>query len=490
MTDERPSLLLVDDDALITDTMAYVLSAHYRVFTAANRPEALHWMQQAQSVPALAVVDLGLPPHPHEPSEGFALIQDLLAGWPQLRVLVLSGQNEAVHARHARALGAWTFVAKPCEPPKLLQLLRQAQTAATPGFAPGLAPADWGLLGQSPAIARVRHQIRQLGPLPLPVLVLGESGTGKERVAQALHQARQPGQAWLALNCAALSPQLVEAQLFGHSKGAFTGASQARAGFFEEVGEGTLFLDEIGEMPLDMQAKLLRVLENGEYQRVGETTVRHSRARIVAATNRDLAQEVKQGRFRADLFHRLSVLTLALPPTRDLGADKHLLREAMLQQFSLELHLPAFSLSEEAQRLWLDYPFPGNVRELRNVVLRLLALYPGQNIDLARLQAEFSPLEAWAQVAPAPLVPTAAALPVAALPLEPGFELDRALAAWEDRYIEAALAQAQGNMSQAARLLGLSRSTLYSRLEARVRRQAHLTAPNADLQDLEGNGTP
>src|SRR6185295_3707715 len=186
--------------------------------------------------------------------------------------------------------------------------------------------ADTGLVGLDAAIVKLKQQIRQYADSPFPVLIEGESGSGKELVAASLHrQSSRAMKPYLALNCAAISPNLVEATVFGHAKGAFTGAATARAGYFEDARDGTLFLDEIGELPLELQAKLLRVLENGEYQRVGETNTRVSQARILAATNRDLKAEIKAGRFRADLYHRLSVFTLAVPPLRDLGEDKLML---------------------------------------------------------------------------------------------------------------------------------------------------------------------
>jgi len=473
----KPALLIVDDDPLIADTLGYFLAADFAVATAGSRREALDWLRARETPPALALVDLGLPPTPHRPQEGFALIGELLAAAPQIRIVVLSGQNDSANARHARALGAVEFVAKPAAPERLRSLLLRLLDLA-PGTGDG---GTTSLVGDSPAMQKLREQLLQYADAPFPVLIEGESGSGKELAAASLHalsgRARHP---YLTLNCAAIAPTLVEAALFGHARGAYTGAAGARAGYFEEAGEGTLLLDEIGELPLELQPKLLRVLENGEYQRVGETQPRLSRARVVAATNRDLKQEVRAGRFRADLYHRLSVFTIAVPPLRELGDDRLRLLEHFRNIVAAQFHQPSFALSPEAERLWLAYPFPGNVRELRNIVIRLTARHPGQTVNVADLTEEFDPDTA------AALRPPAVQADVLALDREAlvetarrhlaahadDFNLDATLARWEDAYIEAARRLAGGNVSQAARLLGINRTTLYNRLDALARERA------------------
>src|SRR4249920_1959154 len=320
----RPRLLIVDDDALITDTLSFALGAEFEVLVCESRPHAVELLRQLPEAPELALVDLGLPPTPHVPDQGFQLIADLLAHSPGMRIFVLSGQNDAAHARHARALGAAEFIAKPCDPAALKKILaralavRDAELRAERSRADGAGSAE-ELIGQSPALMKLKSQLAQFADSPFPVLIEGESGSGKELVARSLHRlSARADKPYFALNCAAIAPTLVEPALFGHAKGAFTGAAAAHAGYFEDAHDGTLFLDEIGELPLEMQAKLLRVLENGEYQRVGETASRVSRARIVAASNRDLRQAVRQAVFRPDLYHRLSVFTLAVPPLREL----------------------------------------------------------------------------------------------------------------------------------------------------------------------------
>ena len=376
--------------------------------------------------------------------------------------MVLSGQGEEGLARHARALGATEFVSKPAQPAVLHALLRQlAETCSPP------PPALPALIGDSEPVIRLRAQIVQYADLPYPVLVEGESGTGKDIVANCLHAGTtRGGQPFLALNCAAISPSLVEPTLFGHARGAFTGAQTARAGYFEEAASGSLFLDEIGELPLDLQAKLLRVLENGEYQRVGETQLRRSSARIIAATNRDLSEEVRAGRFRSDLYHRLSVFTITLPALRDMGGDRLQLLEHFRGQFCAQLERPPFSLAADARAAWLAYGFPGNVRELRNIVIRLSTKYPGREVGLAELQAEFDPAGN-TPAAPAPHDAPARELSDIALDelRAGGFRLDTRLREWESAYIDAAMRLARGNVSAAARLLGIARTTLYHRMD-------------------------
>jgi len=456
----KPRLLIVDDDVLIGETLSFALGADFEIFACESRAHAVELLRQLPQPPQLALVDLGLPPRPHAPDEGFRLIADLLAHSPGMRIFVLSGQGDAAHARHARALGAAEFIAKPCDPALLKSTLLRA-LAFRPAEPAGLQQPAARLIGESAALARLRSQIAQSADSPFPVLIEGESGSGKEQVALALHQLSQrAARPYLALNCAAIAPTLVEPTLFGYVKGAFTGATSNKSGYFEDAQDGTLFLDEIGELPLEMQAKLLRVLENGEYQRVGETQRRVARARVIAATNRDLRQETRQGRFRADLYHRLSVLTVAVPPLREMGRDRLLLLEHFRAQYAAQAGVAPFSFDDSAERAWLAYPFPGNVRELRNIVIRLTTKYAGRRITAGELEPEFD-LETQAGAAPQ----ARDLLAEAQRELERGgFSLDDTLKAWERAYVEAALRMTRGNVSQAAKLLGVNRTTLYSRM--------------------------
>lgn len=463
---ELPELLLVDDDPLITDALHYVLSDSFEVRVATDRPGAHGLLRQLGRVPPLALIDLGLPPTPHRPDEGFRLIGELIAAAPDIKVLVLSGQSDEAHARHARALGAIDFIAKPCEPQRLLCLLRVAleQQAAERGAS---GPAD-AIVGNSPATNKLRQQIAQYAAAPFPVLIEGESGSGKELVAQSLH-ARSPRGArpLLALNCAAIAATLVEPTLFGHARGSFTGATGARAGYFEEAGDSTLFLDEIGELHPELQAKLLRVLEDGTYQRVGETQSRRSNARIIAATNRDLRQDVRAGRFRADLYHRLSVFTIGVPPLRELGEDRIGLFEHYAQVYARLGAVAPVRLDPVARALWLEYGFPGNVRELRNIVIRLTTKHAGGEVGAEALAAE---LDLEYVEHPSGALPSEhrARVETARRHLQAArdFDLDATLRDWERSYVDAALALAQGNLSRAARMLGVNRTTLYGRIQS------------------------
>ena len=449
---ERASLVLVDDDPLISESLAFVLRDAFQVHEVASRSEARTLLQGADPMPMLALVDLGLPPDPHSPDEGFALIEELLTINPRMKVLVLSGQSDRRNVQHALGLGAVDFIPKPCDPTLLKARLDHHLMILDAEIADDeREDAAEGLLGESSAIAGLRGEIARYADTPFPVLVQGESGTGKELVAVALH--RQSGRArepFLTVNCAAFTPELLEAQLFGHAKGAFTGAGTARAGFFEEAGEGTLFLDEIGEFPASLQPKLLRVLENGEYYRIGETRPRLSQARVLAATNRDLLEEIRAGRFRHDLYHRLGVLTIEIPPLRAREEDCLLLLEHFRAIYAPRV--APFALDEDATKRWRRYTFPGNVRELRNIVIRLGAKYPGERVGLTELEGE---LDGQSEVDAETIGELASG----------GFRLDAILDSWEQRYIDAALKMSEGNLSEAARLLGVNRTTLYSKIQ-------------------------
>jgi len=394
-----------------------------------------------------------LPPAPHSPEGGFALIEELLALNPSMKVLVLSGQSDRENVAHALSLGAADFIAKPCDPELLRARLRHQQMILGAERAREAArPVGTPLLGDSVAMQELRAQILRYADTPFPVLVHGESGTGKELVAKMLHeQGERAGRPFLSLNCAAFTPDLLEAQLFGHARGAFTGATSARAGFFEEAGDGTLLLDEVGEFPLELQPKLLRVLENGEYYRIGETRPRQANARVVAATNRDLQTEIHAGRFRHDLFHRLGVLAIAVPALRARGRDRLLLLDHFRELYAGKV--ASFSLDDDAERRWMEYSFPGNVRELRNIVIRLGAKHPGARVGLTEVEAELD--SAAESTDPDSLAALGSA----------EFRLDDILSSWEQRYIDAALRLADGNLSEAARLLGVNRTTLYGKIQ-------------------------
>jgi DNA-binding NtrC family response regulator len=457
----KTTLLLVDDDPLIAESLGFMLGQYYDVITADTRDAANRQLAALAVCPDLALVDLGLPPLPHKPEEGFELIKELINKNPMMKILVLSGQDNDVNIQHALTLGAVDFIAKPADPDLLLSRLQHQQRLHAIDIKRE-TQAESQLIGCSAGIEAVRNQILQFADSPFPVLIEGESGTGKEMIAKALHEnSKRKNEPYMVINCASIAPDLLEAQLFGHRKGAFTGADQAHKGFFIEVGKGTLFLDEIGELPLELQSKLLRVLETGEFYRVGETQICQSQARIVAATNKILTEEVAAGNFRADLYHRLSILHINMPPLRDREADKQLLLDHF-QQLYADTVSP-FTLEDDAVQLWNSYPFPGNVRELRNIVIRLGTKYPGKVVTRNQLHDELETrLSAEALKGQSPLLTEEYLISK----IESGeLKLDELLGDIESRCIRIALEKYNNNISKAAEALHVNRTTLYSRVQ-------------------------
>lgn len=454
----KPKLLLVDDDPLISETLGFILQEEYDVALAQTREEAKEIVARSPVSFPIALIDLGLPPVPHTPDEGFALVRELLANDSNMKILILSGQSDKANIQHGMALGAVDFIPKPCDPGLLKTrlehqlLLLDAEADETP------RGNSVDLVGSSQAMADLNLHVKQYADSPFPVLIEGESGCGKELVAQQLHAlSKRDDQPYYVINCAAFTKELLEAQLFGHAKGAFTGANKDHSGFFEAVGEGTLFMDEVGEMPLELQAKLLRVLESGEFYRLGETRPRISQARIVAATNKDMREEVRANRFRQDLYHRLGILSIKVPPLRERGTD----RVELLSYFQEQLAatVPPFSLNSDAAQLWENYRFPGNIRELRNLVIRLGTKYPGAEVTPEQLRAEIEPDDYREHAAG-----NGAEDPIEVLS-QGEFDLDNHLREIEREYVEAAVEHCNGNLSKVAKLLKMNRTTLYSRME-------------------------
>lgn len=470
MSEVRPILMIVDDDPLITDTLHFVLSKYFEVSVAESFAQLKSLLLQLDAPPALALVDLGLPPTPHNPEEGFKVISALLTHAPNIKIHVLSGQNVDANIKRALSLGALDFIAKPCDIDQLKGKLLSALVVQDIEIqAPKTNRTEPKILGNSLPIQALRTQIAQFADSIFPVLIEGESGAGKELIASSFHTSSQRAdKPYLSINCASISPLLAESILFGHIKGSFTGAVTSQNGYFEEASDGTLFLDEIGELPMEMQAKLLRVLENGEFQRIGETTTRKSQARIVAATNRNLRAEVKEGRFRADLYHRLTVFSVHAPPLRDLDEDRHILREHFTHFYADQIGQTPFTLDDDAQALWMDYHFPGNVRELRNIVIRLIAKYAGKTVNATDLAREFDlsvpdSVEGILNLDDEESMTTNAEIH---LKRQANIKLDQVLKSWERAYLNAAMQITHGNLSQAAKLLGVNRTTLYSRMNA------------------------
>ena len=454
----KPGLLLVDDDPLIRENLGFLLRSSFNIHTAETRKEAVDLISDLPEAPTISLVDLGLPPYPHDPAEGFALIQELLSVNPDMKILVLSGQNEHKNIQHAMSTGAADFIPKPCEP-QLLKARLDHQLLLLSVDKRHSQKESYALIGESPPMLGLRAQIKQFASTDFPVLVMGESGTGKELIATSLHRESKRSQyPNVAVNCAAFSDELLASQLFGHAKGAFTGATNEHGGFFAEAGEGTLFLDEVGEMSITLQSNLLRVIDSGEYYRVGESKPRSAKARIIAASNKNLLDEVRAGRFREDLYYRLCVLSIETPPLRERTQDKISLLEYFQGIYSGKV--PAFTLDETAQQTWLAYSFPGNVRELRNVIVRLGTKYPNQQVSQQQLNGELENAEAVSSVS------TGNAFDDCTARLNQGdFDLDEHIQTIEWAYIQAALKICNGNLSHTSKLLNVNRTTLYSKVQ-------------------------
>jgi two-component system, NtrC family, response regulator len=371
----KPKLLLVEDDEEIRTQMRWALAADYDVTLAGDRPAALEAFRAHQ--PAVVLLDLGLPPHAGTPLEGLATLTEMLAHDRSAKIVIVSGQAEKSAALEAVGAGAYDFIGKPANIEEVRVLLRRcyhvAQLEREYRELQQRVQIDSfeGLLGSSAPMQIVFGLIRKVATSDAPVLILGESGTGKEVTARAIHERseRRHGP-FVAINCSAIPESLIESELFGHEKGAFTGAHLQRKGRIETAARGTLFLDEIGEVPLGIQVKLLRFLQEQCIERVGGRQEIAVDTRVVAATNANLKVALGAGTFREDLFYRLAVVQITLPALRERDGDIVLLARAFLQRFAEESHRAGLTFSAEALRALRQHPWPGNVRELQNRVKR------------------------------------------------------------------------------------------------------------------------
>jgi two-component system nitrogen regulation response regulator NtrX len=380
---DRFQLLVVDDDAAIRRQLRGLLEDEgHAVTEAANAAEA-HEAVGRQRFDAV-LLDLRMPGE-----SGLDALLWLREDAPDTAAIVVSGEGTVANAVKAGQRGAYDFVEKPIRDPEALlgtigQAVRVTRLRRKPAVAAGPLPMNGalGIVGESPAVERMREQIRRIAPSSGRVLVTGENGAGKELVALALHAlSKRAAGPFVKLNCAAIPKDLLESELFGHERGAFTGAVQAKKGRLELADGGTLFLDEIGDLALEAQAKLLRAIETGELERVGGTRTSRVDVRLVAATNRDLSEAVKSGDFREDLYFRLNVLPIAVPPLRERRTDIGRLAAYFLAQFAAAEEKPCPRLTDDALQLLEDYHWPGNVRELRNLMERAVVLVDGETID-------------------------------------------------------------------------------------------------------------
>ena len=435
-------MLILEDDEGLRRQYRWALS-EFELILASTREEALSLVRSAP--PAVAIVDLGLPPDPDGATEGLAALEALRQLSPDCKVIIATGNENREHALHAIALGAYDFFQKPVDIDMLRLIVERAfrlqeLEAENRRLAESMprSPVD-GVLGASDAMVRLLRMVEKIAPTDVAVLLLGESGTGKELIAQAVHRLSARAKApFVAINCAAIPETLLESELFGHEKGAFTGAVRQTIGKIEKADKGTLFLDEIGDLPLAMQVKVLRFLQDHVVERIGGRQQIHVDVRIVCATNQDLDKLIAEGRFREDLFYRLNELKLAIPPLRERNGDALLLASYFLKKFNDQYGRNLKGFATESLSAIRQHPWRGNVRELENRLKRAVVMAEGPlitaaDMDLAVVEAE-----------------------------ELSLDLRTARSRAEREVLQLALTQSGGNLSTAAKLLGISRPTLYS----------------------------
>jgi two-component system NtrC family response regulator len=442
----KPGLLIVDDDEEIRTQMKWALAEDYEIMLAGTRAAALEAFKANR--PLVTLLDLGLPPHPNEPVEGFSALSGILSLDRMAKVIVVTGQGEKENALQAVGAGAYDFLCKPVDLDGLKLLLRRAFYLADlereyRELQQGQTVETFeGMVGSSPQMRALFSAVRKVGPSTAPVLLLGESGTGKEMAALAIHRRSPRGSGpFIPVNCNAIPENLIESELFGHEKGSFTGADSQRKGLVESAQGGTLFLDEIGELPSPIQVKLLRFLQDRRFQRVGGRQEIQSDARVVAATNADLKAAVKSDSFREDLYFRIAVVTVSLPPLRDRGEDIALIAREFLERYSVQNGRTGLSFAPDTLRAINRYSWPGNVRELQNRVQRAVIMAEGRRIriedmELGQLADDVPPVT-----------------------------LKEAREDLEREMVQHALKRNAGKISCAASELGISRPTFYELME-------------------------
>jgi two-component system NtrC family response regulator len=444
----KPTLLIVDDDETIRTQMKWALSEDYEVSFAQDRRGALDAFEA--NSPVVTLLDLGLPPSPNESEEGLKVLSDILAIDNTAKVIIISGQSEKQNAIEAVGAGAYDFLCKPVEMEELRLLLRRCISVVELEKEyhrlqqSQRADVFEDMLGTSPQMQAVFDLIRKVARTDAPVLLLGESGTGKEMAAAAIHRCSvRKGGPFVAINCNAIPENLLESELFGHEKGAFTGAHVQRKGLLETASGGTLFLDEIGELPPAIQVKLLRFLQEQRLQRVGGRQEIQVDTRLVAATNADLKELINNRKFREDLYFRLAVVTIRLLPLRERGEDIVFLAREFLQRYSSQDGRSKMVFAPDALRAISSHPWPGNVRELQNRVKRGVIMASGSRVTARDLELQRDK----------------GAVASAATTLRQAREhVERQL-------IEQALKRNSGKITSAAADLGISRPTLYELME-------------------------
>ena len=443
----QPPLLIVEDDLALQKQIKWSLDG-WEAVTAHDRDSALVAMRR--HAPAVVTMDLGLPPDPDATSEGFRLLEQLLDADPNVKVIVLTGQNDQANALKAIALGAYDFFAKPFEPELLNLTIARAyrvwelQTENQRLQQMHQPDALAGLITRDAAMLRLCRTIEKVAPSDATVMLLGESGTGKEVLAQGLHEASKRKGKFVAINCAAIPENLLESELFGYEKGAFTGAAKTTPGKIETADGGTLFLDEIGDLPQPLQSKLLRFLQERKVERLGGRQEIAIDVRVVCATHQDLQGQIRDARFREDLYYRLAEIVVEIPPLRERQGDAVLLAHAFLRRFAQEQRR-SLAFTDEALTAIDRHRWPGNVRQLLNVIKRAAIMAEGNRVGSDDLGLSAAPTDRAADDADT---------------LDLRTVRERA----ERAAVIAALARTNDNIAKAAELLGVSRPTLYDLL--------------------------
>ncbi len=445
MSDQHKTLLVVEDDPGLQSQLRWSFEG-FEVVVAGDRESALAQLRRIE--PSVVTLDLGLPPDPGGVQEGFALLESMLALAPTTKVIVVTGHNDRNNAVKAIGMGAYDFYEKPVEPEILRLVVERAarlhyleEENRKLADRQSKSPFE-GLIAASPQMLKVCRTVEKLAPTDVSTLILGESGTGKEVLVKALHSLSDRKQRRLvAINCAAIPETLLESELFGYEKGAFTGAAKQTQGKIEVADQGMLFLDEVGDLPLPLQAKLLRFLQERVIERVGGRKEIPVDVRVICATHRDLPVLIKEGQFREDLFYRINETTIVVPPLRDRDGDTVVLARAFLEKFAAEHKRPIKGFTQHAMEVIENYEWPGNVRELENRVKRAVIMADGTEISEEDLELSDTPVE----TAP--------------------FNLREVRDAGEKRAIMRALAYTDGNISRTSELLGVTRPTLYNLLK-------------------------
>lgn len=442
----KPKLLVIEDDESIRTQMKWALAEDYEVHLAKDPESAVNILGNVR--PSLATLDLGLPPHPEGTSEGLRLLDRILKADPTVKVIVVTGNPDKSAALQAISQGAHDYFAKPIDISEIKTILKRASYVHTleseyKALQKELETRAWGeMVGTSPGMQEVFSTVRKVATTDVPVLITGESGTGKELIARAVHSmGMRQKMPLVPINCGAIPENLMESELFGHEKGAFTGAHMQRQGKFELAQGGTLFLDEIGELPLSLQVKLLRFLQDHKIERVGGRETLSVDVRIIAATNRNIKKLVEDGAFREDLYYRLAVVTIDLPALRDRGDDMVLLAKAFIERYA-DKKKGIKTLSYESVDAVMSYNWPGNVRELENRIRRAMTFSEGPALTPRDLG-----LEEKGDAGEEPHQP---------------LTLRRAKDELEKKLINEAVSRNSGNISKAADELGLTRPTLYT----------------------------